>query len=169
MTAPCPPEPAAAYRDYLGISISTGPAATVAFSERDAARPFLTANEAMWEFFEPELRRRLSTLEAGARTADRVRAAMLELLPVGGATVPGVARELAVSARTLQRLLHREGTTFQAVLTATRESLARHYLGQGQLSSSEIAFLLGYEEPTSFHRAFHQWTGQTPERTRLTA
>ena len=169
VTAPSPPEPAASYRDYLGIPISTGPHYTLAFSERDAGRPFLTANESMWEFFEPELRRRLSTLETGAGMADRARAAMLELLPVGGATVSGVARELAVSARTLQRRLHREGTTFQAVLTATRESLARHYLGQGQLTSSEIAFLLGYEEPTSFHRAFHHWTGQTPEKTRLNA
>lgn len=169
MTCPHPPEPAAPYRDYLGIPISTGDAATVAFSQRDAGRDFLTANESMWEFFEPELRRRLSTLEIGASMADRVRAAMLELLPVGGTTVPAVARELAVSTRTLQRQLHREGTTFQAVLTATRESLARHYLRQGRLSSSEIAFLLGYEEPTSFHRAFHSWTGQTPEGARLAA
>ena len=169
VTSPHPPEPAAAYRAYLGVPVIAGPAYTVVFSERDAARRFTSANEPMWDFFEPELRRRLSTLEAGATMAERVRAALLELLPVGRATVQAVARELAVSTRTLQRLLRTEGTTFQAVLTATRESLARHYLGQGQLSSSEIAFLLGYEEPTSFFRAFHNWTGQTPERVRLSA
>ena len=169
VTSPHPPEPAAVYRDYLGVPISLGAAYTVAFSEHDATRRFVSANEPMWDFFEPELRRRLSTLQISATTADRVRAALLELLPVGGATVHAVARELAVSARTLQRLLRTEGTTFQRVLTATRESLARHYLGQGRLSSSEIAFLLGYEEPTSFFRAFHSWTGQTPERVRLGA
>ena len=167
MTSPEPPAAAASYRDYLGIPISTGAAYTVVFAERDAARPFLSANESMWEFFEPELRRRLSSFEAGASMADRVRAALLELLPQGRTTVQAVARDLAVSARTLQRQLHREDTTFQGVLTATRESLARHYLAQGRLSSAEIAFLLGYEEPSSFYRAFHAWTGHTPERVRL--
>ena len=33
-------------------------------------------------------------------------------------------------------------------------------------SSAEISFLLGYEDPNSFFRAFHAWTGQTPERAR---
>jgi AraC-like DNA-binding protein len=71
---------------------------------------------------------------------------------LGAGTAQAVARELAVSTRTLQRRLHAERTSFQAVRTATRESLARHYLGQGRLSGAEIAFLLGYGEPTSFYR-----------------
>jgi hypothetical protein len=39
----------------------------------------------MWEYFEPDLRLRLSELEAGASTGDRVRAALVELLPAGRA------------------------------------------------------------------------------------
>jgi AraC-like DNA-binding protein len=31
---------------------------------------------------------------------------------------------------------------------------------------AEIAFLLGYDEPSSFHRAFHQWSGITPQQAR---
>ncbi|MEM9654001.1 MAG: helix-turn-helix domain-containing protein, partial [Actinomycetota bacterium] len=73
------------------------------------------------------------------------------------------------STRTLQRRLSEEGTSFQSVLNATRESLARHYLVNGGLAAGEIAFLLGYEEPSSFYRAFHSWTGQTPERVRAEA
>ncbi len=80
-----------------------------------------------------------------------------------------MARRLAVSTRPLQRRLNEEGTSFQAVLNATRESLARHYLVNGGLAAGEIAFLLGYEEPSSFYRAFHNWTGQTPERVRAEA
>lgn len=167
ITFPVPPEPAAAYRGYLGTPPSVGSGYTVTFTDRDAGRPFLSANDAMWEFFEPELRRRLADLEVGATMTDRVRAALLELLPQGRTTVQAVAHELAVSPRTLQRRLRGEHTTFQAVLTGTRESLARHYLRQGRLRSAEIAFLIGYEEPSSFHRAFHTWTGQTPERARL--
>jgi AraC-like DNA-binding protein len=37
------------------------------------------------------------------------------------------------------------------------------------MSAAEIAFLLGYEDPKSFYRAFHAWTGQTPQRVRATA
>ncbi len=48
----------------------------------------------------------------------------------------------------------------------TRESLARHYLRRTQLTSSEIAYLLGFEEPNSFFRAVQRWTGTTPERLR---
>jgi AraC-like DNA-binding protein len=167
VTSPHPPDTAQAYRDYLGVRIGKGPAYTVCFSARDAARPFLTANEPMWEFFEPELRRRLGQLEVGSTMEDRVRAALLRLLPTGRGTMRAVANELAVSTRTLQRQLKGEGTGFQALLNETRESLARHYLADGQMSAAEISFLLGYEEPSSFYRAFHGWTGQTPQRVRL--
>ena len=80
-----------------------------------------------------------------------------------------VARELAMSTRTLQRRLKGEGTSFQAVLGETRESLARHYLANSEMSAGEISFLLGYEDPRSFYRAFHDWTGLTPQVVRAGA
>ena len=58
------------------------------------------------------------------------------------------------------------GTTFQAILNETRESLALHYLANPSLSANEIAYLLGYEEPSSFYRAFQAWTGETPQAVR---
>ena len=83
--------------------------------------------------------------------------------------VEHVAKRLAVSPRTLQRRLKEEGTSFKGVVSATRENLARHYLSRTQLTATEIAFLLGFEEPTSFFRAFQRWTGTTPERLRKQA
>lgn len=168
ITAPHPPADPDAYLDFLGVPVRPGEP-SITFSRMDAVRPFLTADEAMWEFFAPELRRRLSELDASASTADRVHAALLELLPAGGATMQGVARELTMSARTLQRRLRDEGTTFQAVLTETRESLARHYLTQSTMPAAEISFLLGYEDTNSFYRAFQGWTGQTPQHVRQAA
>ncbi len=167
VSMPHPPGPKDAYVNYLGVPLRRGPAFSVVFAAEDAARPFLSANEPMWQFFEPELRRRLSTLEPCSSTADRVRAALLALLPTGGGTVQSVSRELAVSTRTLQRQLSAEGTRFQVVLNDTRAALARHYLREGHLTITEIAFLLGYDEASSFYRAFHAWKGQTPERVRL--
>jgi AraC-like DNA-binding protein len=166
VTSPTPPEDAEAYQEYLGVRIQKGAGYTVAFSAQDAQRPFLTANDRMWEFFEPELRRRLSELEAGTTVAERVHASLLELLPAGNGSMEAVAHDLAMSTRTLQRRLKGEGTTFQSILDSTRESLARHYLTESELSAGEISFLLGYEDPRSFYRAFRTWTGQTPQLVR---
>jgi AraC-like DNA-binding protein len=81
----------------------------------------------------------------------------------------GVAHDLAMSTRTLQRRLKAEETTFQTILDSTRELLARHYLSESELSTNEISFLLGYEDPRSFYRAFRSWTGQTPQLVRAAA
>jgi AraC-like DNA-binding protein len=166
-TMPDPPT-ADGYRAYLGIPIERGPSVTVTFTASDARLPFVTVNAAMWQVFEADLRRRLVDLDRVESTADRVRAVLLELLPAGQGTAAHVARRLALSGRTLQRRLAREGTTFQAVLERTRHRLARHYLARPEITIGEIAFLLGYDEPSSFYRAFHQWAGTTPQQARLT-
>ena len=61
------------------------------------------------------------------------------------------------------------GVTFQGVLNTTREELARHYLRTTSMSGAEISFLLGFADPTSFARAFREWTGTTPEQARREA
>lgn len=142
--------------------IERGDTTLVRFSILDAHRPFLTANAGMWDFFEPELRRRLNDLGDDASLGAKVRAALIELLPAGSGTTQGVAKHLGISTRTLQRRLGEEGATFQKVLADLREELAHHYLTQSSLSLTEIAFLLGYDNANSFHRAFNQWTGRTP-------
>ncbi|NEA32148.1 AraC family transcriptional regulator [Streptomyces sp. SID13031] len=168
LTAPValPPDVRDQYAQYAGVPITHGPHWSITFDDRDADRPFLTANERMWEYFEPDLRRRLADLDQGTSTAELVHAALLKLLPAGAATTVSVARELAVSTRTLQRRLQLESTAFQSILRATRESLARHYLTTSTMTTPEIAYLLGYDDTTSFYRAFNGWTGQTPETVR---
>lgn len=154
------------YEAFFGTPVTVAPRTTLRFSAADAARPFLTRNEAMWATFEPALRKRLTELEAEASVTARAQAALLELLPSGRTSVGDVAKSLGMSSRTLQRRLGSESTRFQAVLDGTRERLARHYLASSQMSSPEISFLLGYDDPNSFYRAFRQWTGETPEALR---
>jgi AraC-like DNA-binding protein len=166
VTAPqLPPDPAAT-AEYFGVHPRAGPTWSISFATEDAARPFLTENEPMWQFFAPELRRRLADLHAAASAAERVRAALLETLPAGDHTMTTVARSLATSPRTLQRQLQAEGTTFQTVLTGTREHLARHYLTHSAMTTGEIAYLLAYDDTNSFYRAFRTWTGTTPDTVR---
>ncbi|AOW91876.1 hypothetical protein BFN03_01990 [Rhodococcus sp. WMMA185] len=144
-----------------GCRLTRGRRAQIQFSELDARRPFVTSNEPMWNVFEPQLRRRLQDLETNATWTDRVQSVLLEALPAGRRALADVASDLNISARTLQRYLTAEGTSFRGVLGHTRERLARHYLSHTALNDTEIALLLGYDELTSLHRAFRTWTGQT--------
>ena len=89
------------------------------------------------------------------------RSALVELLPAGKTTVDDVAGKLCMSRRTLQRKLTDEHTTFQQQLNSTRLLLAQNYLRDSDRTNDDIAFLLGYEDTTSFLRAFSAWTGQT--------
>ena len=123
------PLPAVAlYSDYFGVVPEIDETDTLIFSAEDARLPFLTENDAMWQAFEPELRQRLSEKTAEASFVDKVRSALLELLPSGRKSTRDVARSLAVSTRTLQRRLNEETTTFQKELNRVRLELARHYL-----------------------------------------
>ena len=154
------------YTEYFGVPVQEGGEIILTFSAQDAARPFLTASESMWQFFEPSLRKRLFELDARASVSEKVRAALLEMLPAGNASLGMVSSKLGYSSRTLHRRLSQEGASFQVVLNQTREELAKHYLGNSAMSGAEIAFLLGYEDPNSFFRAFQQWTGHSTERAR---
>ena len=155
-----------AYEAFLGTRIRRDDVNKVTFSAVDAQKPFLTANHAMWDILEPAFDKRMANLTQEASVRDLVRACLLEMLASGHYSMTYVASKLAISNRTLQRRLREEGTTFQEVMDELREELARHYLSATDYTSSEISFLLGYEEPNSFFRAFRTWTGQTPEIVR---
>lgn len=91
----------------------------------------------------------------------RVRSSLIELLPAGEGSIDNVASKLGLSKRTLQRKLKEEDTTFQKQLNHIRELLARHYLKNSDMTSDDIAYLLGYQDLNSFVRAFNVWTGMT--------
>ena len=167
--SPVPFEPKQAYETYFGVAPQRGTRHGVLFSAEDARRPFLTASESMWNAFEPELRRRLTRLDASAPLAERVRTMLLEGLPAGEVSIEITARRLGMSPRTLQRNLKQDGTSYKEIVRRTREQLALHYVSSTTLAYPEISFLIGFEEPSSFFRAFKEWTGETPEAVRIAA
>ena len=155
------------YEDYFGTVISKSDFNGLTFARADAERPFLNASSQLWSVFEPALNKRLQDLNQESSFRERVRASLIEILASGQYSMSDVASKLAISNRTLQRRLAAEDTTFQKELEKLREELALHYLHQTNYTNNQIAFLLGYEEPTSFYRAFRNWTGHTPEKIRL--
>ena len=163
---PVPLEAKTAFEDWFGCTVKEGDSASFSLHPIDAMRPFLTHDNQMWEAFEPSLRRRMDDARESLNMRTRVESALMELLPSGRTQIDDVARELAISRRSLQRRLTEESTSWLDVLNSAREKLARHYLGNTKLGASEISFLLGFEDPNSFYRAFRRWTNSTPEAWR---
>lgn len=98
---------------------------------------------------EPELLRELKTVLsrnlANGRVALGDSAAALELTP-----------------RTLQRRLEAFGQSYQRVLDEVRRNAAENLLRDPHVSLTQIAFLLGYTEQSTFHNAFRRWTKLSP-------
>jgi AraC-like DNA-binding protein len=156
-----PPENPAPFETYFGTKIRTDEVNRIALSAEDAKRPFLTADSAMWAFFESGIKQRLSDLDAEASIAQRVRSTLLEMLPSGQSSVEEVASRLAMSKRSLQRRLSDEASSYKEILNAMRKELAQHYLSRSSLSPGEISYLLGFQDSNSFIRSSRGWTGTT--------
>jgi AraC-like DNA-binding protein len=95
---------------------------------------------------------------------EKVERLIIDRLSNDEARIDVIAKELGMSQRSLSRALAKRGTSFSAVVEALRKELAQKYLKQSDLRLTEIAFLLGYAEPSSFTHAFKRWTGKTPKQ-----
>jgi AraC-like DNA-binding protein len=96
----------------------------------------------------------------------QVKNLILQSLFTGEVDVEMIADRLQMSRYTLYRKLKDEAVAFQDLLQETRRELALHHLTRRELSIQEIAFLLGFAEPSTFNRAFKRWTGQSPRHYR---
>jgi AraC-like DNA-binding protein len=98
---------------------------------------------------------------------ERVHTATRAAIDASDARLESVARRLGMGSRTLQRRLGERGTTYAHVLDQVRRDSAQRWVEQGTMSFGEIAFALGFSEPSAFHRAFKRWTGRTPRDYRI--
>jgi AraC-like DNA-binding protein len=134
----------------------------IVFSSRDLDRPFVTYNEELLRVIGAHLESELQARQAASSVAQQVKQELKRSLAGRRPTRRGIAEQLHLSVRTLQRRLADAGTTFHQLVQDTRHELARMYLQQSAVELSEAAFLLGYEDSNSFFRAFHEWEGTSP-------
>lgn len=128
--------------------------------------PILNASPSLFALFEhhaDDLLQRLQT----PTLSSRVRAEIVALMKGEEPTLATVADRLAMGVRTLQLHLKEENITYQQLLDDIRKDLAVKHLREHNLSTTDIAYLLGFAEPSVFFRSFKKWTGQTPGAFRL--
>ncbi|MBX2885593.1 MAG: AraC family transcriptional regulator [Granulosicoccus sp.] len=164
--APAASHATEAIAEHLGINITNADETQIVLSSKDAQLPLITRNDTLWETIAPSLTKQLQDKQDLTSMSNRVKSVLVDALAGGTVTSEQVAKKLYTSKRSLQRRLNEEGATFQKILSETRLELSRHYLARQDLSLGEISYLLGFQDQTSFFRAYHKWTGETPNSTR---
>ncbi len=109
------------------------------------------------------------TVEAHSDDDAVVRTIRAELATRIGKPLPSIetlARQLAKAPRSVQRHLAAHGLSYQQILDDTRREGAERLLADATLSVGEIGYLLGFSEPSAFHRAFTRWHDITPQEYR---
>jgi AraC-like DNA-binding protein len=134
-------------------------------SSEDLDEPLPSANPILAQMNERVVVQRLAQIDRDNVTG-RVRGAIMEQLPSGDVSDESVADALHMTPRTLHRRLKEDGETFRTVLKSVRQDLAEQYLADPTLTLTEITFLLGFSEMSSFSRAYKHWHGQSPSEAR---
>ena len=140
----------------------------VVLPESVLALPIPGADPAMFAYFDREAARRVAEQAPAptpSSTRERVRERVRARLPEGVPAIEELAEQLHLSPRTLQRRLQDEGESLRGLVDDLRHELALQHLARG-VSIAEISFLLGFSEPSAFHRAFRRWTKRTPAQWR---
>ena len=138
-------------------------------SQESLTLPTKLGDPGIAKFFDSHLETELAKLENDSALGKRVKIQISHALSEGLPTISDIANKLAMSGRTLQRRLSDQGHSFQALVDDARRELSERLLASSNHSLSDIAFLTGFSEQSSFNRAFKRWAGQTPRSFRLSA
>jgi AraC-like DNA-binding protein len=140
-----------------------------ALSKSSLRLPLRRRDPALRVWLERQAAAILARLPADGDARDEVRSVLSTQAIAGDMDIGAVARRLSTTPRTLQRRLARAGTSFESLCDDARKLAAETYLADTTLSIGEVTYLLGYSEPTAFHRAFKRWHGTTPQAFRARA
>lgn len=157
------PASTAEHLRIFGPAVRFGqPDDSVVYEATALASPLLSADPALLEVFEGEAHRALHGLTALEGVRGRVAACLARRLKGAVPPLAEVASELAMSERSIQRSLGEEQTSYRRLVDDVRKALAIEHLSRPGASASDVAFLLGFSEPSAFTRAFRRWTGSPP-------
>jgi AraC-like DNA-binding protein len=120
------------------------------------------ADPQLYSILKTYLERTLSELPREDELLSVVRRALAEAIRNGGPKLSRVAKQIALSPRSLQRRLSEYGLDFKKLVDDTRRRLALKHLKDRKDTLTEIAFMLGYSDVSAFNRAFKRWTGTAP-------
>ena len=132
------------------------------FNLHQIESPVVTSDYKLLRILVDHARDKLSEIENRSGIGDKVKQSIINLVRPQFPTIDQVANHLNISVRTLQRKLSEENLTYKGIIESLRKDFAVGYLKNYDLSIKEIAYLLNYNDASSFIRSFRRVTGKTP-------
>ena len=132
------------------------------FNSASLSLPIEQADEGLVRMLDRHAQELLAKYPPRDTVIDNARTVITRELNGGNPSLEHVAAQLGLSERTLQRKLQELGTSHNDLVEQIRRELAMRYLKEPDMAICEVAYLTGFSEPSSFHRAFKRWTGVTP-------
>jgi AraC-like DNA-binding protein len=142
------------------------PANKLTFASEFLALPIAKADASLCAVLDRHAEELLAKFPPQHSLIDQVRSIIAAELRGGDPSLERAADQLSLTPRTLQRKLQDLGTSHNELLDQMRRQLAMRYLREHEMAICEVAYLLGFSESSSFHRAFKRWTGLTPKEFR---
>ncbi|NBA96611.1 AraC family transcriptional regulator [Pseudomonas sp. R5(2019)] len=141
---------------------------SILFDGRDLLHQLTMANEMLASFHDSFAEAQLDQMR-GFTIVGRIRSLLNQRLSLGQGPydMESVAAALNISKRTLQRALEKDGTQYKDVLNDLRRKMAAFYLCHSHYNIKHVAYLLGFHDHSSFHKACSRWFGMSPGRYRF--
>jgi AraC-like DNA-binding protein len=141
---------------------------SILFDAQELLHPLTTANETLATLHDSFAEAQLDQVR-GLTVAGRIRALINQRLSLGQGPydMESVAAALNISKRTLQRALEKDGTQYKDVLSDLRRKMADFYLCHSHYNIKHVAYLLGFHDHSSFHKACSRWFGRSPGQYRF--
>ena len=161
------PENTFEHRRLLGSNlVFDQPHAAIFLWDRDVQSRTTEPDPSLTRYMDELAEIHLEALPRVDTYSAKVQHAVWPHLSEGLPTIDEVALQLAVSTRSLQRRLREEDTSFAQVVDTLRQDKAKLLLKDPNLPIYEVGYLLGYSDPSTFHRAFRRWLDTSPSQFR---
>jgi len=161
---PAPDDPAM-HHTVLGEHVVFSAASTeLVVSRAVFDMPLLNADPALCALLDGHAEALVKGLSSSESWTQKVEHFVASELADGGPRLDEVAKGLNTTARTLRRRLADEGGPYAQLLDGIRKRIALQFLDGRRGTAIGAAFVVGFSEPSAFHRAFKRWTGTTPQK-----
>jgi AraC-like DNA-binding protein len=168
LARPCPPGYEAQYEKSFHAPVTfDAPYCEICLDRTVVDEPLMGGNREIAHQNDRIIEDYLAALDKADIIA-RVKQIIIQSLSSGNCNKQRVANEMAMSPSALQQKLAERNSSFQDLLNQVRQSLALAYMEQARVSITEMSFMLGFADTSSFTRAFRRWTGKSPRDYRQT-
>jgi AraC-like DNA-binding protein len=153
------------YEELLKCPVSFGKTQNRLVFERGLGdMRLISADESLYASFAKILREKCAATGQSDRFTERVKTVITRDF---GGKIPSleiIAAHMNVSDRSFQRRLQQDGGTYRSLAAEMKKELAVNLLQNTDATVYAISEVLGYTEPSAFHRAFKSWTQTSPAR-----